>query len=88
VSQPLSLYVDTHGTGTVADEKLEAAITQVAAERLGGLTPRGIREGLGLNKPIYRKTAAYGHFGRTPSGDDFPWEKTDLVDALKAAVGA
>ncbi len=86
VSQPLSLYVDTHGTGTVADEKLEAAITQVAAERLGGLTPRGIREGLGLNKPIYRKTAAYGHFGREPSGDDFPWEKTDLVDALKAAV--
>jgi S-adenosylmethionine synthetase len=88
VSQPLSLYVDTHGTGTVADEKLEAAITQVAADKLGGLTPRGIREGLGLNKPIYRKTAAYGHFGRTPSGDDFPWEKTDLVDALKAAVAA
>ena len=86
VSQPLSLYVDTHGTGTVADEKLEAAITRVAADRLGGLTPRGIREGLGLNKPIYRKTAAYGHFGRTASGDDFPWEKTDLVDALKAAV--
>jgi S-adenosylmethionine synthetase len=86
VSQPLSLYVDTHGTGTVADEKLEEAITKVASDRLGGLTPRGIREGLGLNKPIYRKTAAYGHFGRTPSGDDFPWEKTDLVDALKAAV--
>jgi S-adenosylmethionine synthetase len=86
VSQPLSLYVDTHGTGTVSDEKLEAAITRVAADRLGGLTPRGIREGLGLNKPIYRKTAAYGHFGRTASGDDFPWEKTDLVDALKAAV--
>jgi S-adenosylmethionine synthetase len=88
VSQPLSLYVDTHGTGSVADDKLEAAITKVAADRLGGLTPRGIREGLGLNKPIYRKTAAYGHFGRTASGDDFPWEKTDLVDALKAAVGA
>ena len=87
VSQPLSLYVDTHGTGTVADEKLEAAITKVAADKLGGLTPRGIREGLGLNKPIYRKTAAYGHFGRTASGDDFPWEKTDLVEALKAAVG-
>ncbi len=86
VSQPLSLYVDTHGTGTVADEKLEAAITKVAADKLGGLTPRGIREGLGLNKPIYRKTAAYGHFGRTASGDEFPWEKTDLVDALKAAV--
>ena len=86
VSQPLSLYVDTHGTGTVADEKLEAAITQVAKDKLGGLTPRGIREGLGLNKPIYRKTAAYGHFGRQASGDDFPWEKTDLVGALKAAA--
>jgi S-adenosylmethionine synthetase len=86
VSQPLSLYVDTHGTGTVADEKLEAAITKVAADRLGGLTPRGIRQGLGLNKPIYRKSAAYGHFGRTASGDDFPWEKADLVDALKSAV--
>jgi S-adenosylmethionine synthetase len=86
VSQPLSLYVDTHGTGSVSDEKLEQAITQVAKDRLGGLTPRGIREGLGLNKPIYRKTAAYGHFGRQASGDDFPWEKTDLVDALKAAA--
>ncbi|TCJ41362.1 methionine adenosyltransferase [Parafrankia sp. BMG5.11] len=88
VSQPLSLYVDTHGTGTVSDEKLEQAITAVAAKRLGGLTPRGIREGLGLNKPIYRKTAAYGHFGRTPTGEDFPWEKTDLGDALKAATAA
>ena len=88
VSQPLSLYVDTHGTGTVPDEKLEAAIAQVAGEKLGGLTPRGIREGLGLNKAIYRKTAAYGHFGRTATGDDFPWEKTDLVDALKAAAAA
>ncbi|WP_126177204.1 methionine adenosyltransferase [Tsuneonella rigui] len=86
VSQPLSLYVDTHGTGTVADEKLEQAITAVAKDKLGGLTPRGIREGLGLNKPIYRKTAAYGHFGRQASGDDFPWEKTDLVGALKAAA--
>ncbi len=88
VSQPLSLYVDTHGTGTLADERLEAAITAVAADRLGGLTPRGIREGLGLNKPIYRKTAAYGHFGRKAAGDDFPWERTDLVEALKAAAGA
>jgi S-adenosylmethionine synthetase len=86
VSQPLSLYVDTHGTGTVDDETLEAAITKVAAEKLGGLTPRGIREGLGLNKPIYRKTAAYGHFGRPASGDEFPWERTDLVDALRSAV--
>ena len=87
VSEPLSLYVDTHGTGTVADSALEQAVADVARERLGGLTPRGIREGLGLNKPIYRCTAAYGHFGRTPEGDRFPWEKTDLTDALKAALG-
>lgn len=86
VSEPLSLYVDTHGTGTVADEKLEQAIKQVAAARLGGLTPRGIRTGLGLNKPIYRQSAAYGHFGRVATGDAFPWEKTDLVDDLRAAV--
>jgi S-adenosylmethionine synthetase len=87
VSQPLSLYVDTDGTGTVSDDKLEAAITAVAQERLAGLTPRGIREGLGLNKPIFQRTAAYGHFGRQPDGDYFPWERTDLVDALKSAVG-
>ena len=84
VSKPLSLYVDTHGTGTVGDDRIEQAIMGI--EKLGGLTPRGIRTHLGLNKPIYRKTAAYGHFGRTASGDDFPWEKTDLVDALKAAA--
>ena len=87
VSQPLSLYVNTHGTGTVSDDVLEAAVTKVAAQRLGGLTPRGIRTGLGLNKPIYRKTAAYGHFGRTADGDYFPWERTDLADDLKAALG-
>ncbi|HEY0960614.1 MAG TPA: methionine adenosyltransferase [Novosphingobium sp.] len=87
VSQPLSLYVYTHGTGTIADDQLEAAVAKVAKEALGGLTPRGIREGLGLNKPIYGKTAAYGHFGRKPNGDFFPWEKTDLVDKLKAALG-
>jgi S-adenosylmethionine synthetase len=80
----LSLYVDTHGTGTVGDDQLEAAIGRI--EKLGGLTPRGIRTHLGLNKPIYASTAAYGHFGRTPSGDSFPWEKTDLVDDLKAAI--
>jgi S-adenosylmethionine synthetase len=84
VSKPLSLYVDTHGTGTVGDDKLEEAIGKI--EALGGLTPRGIRTHLGLNKPVYRKTAAYGHFGRKPEGDFFPWEKTDLVDALKAAL--
>ena len=85
VSKPLSLYVDTHGTGTVDDAKLEEAIKGI--EKLGGLTPRGIRTHLRLNKPIYRKSAAYGHFGRKAEGDFFPWEKTDLVDDLKAAVG-
>jgi S-adenosylmethionine synthetase len=84
VSKPLSLYVDTHGTGTVGDDKLEEAIKSIDA--LGGLTPRGIRTHLGLNKPIYRRTAAYGHFGRKAEGDFFPWEKTDLADALKAAL--
>ncbi|UVI39734.1 methionine adenosyltransferase [Qipengyuania spongiae] len=84
VSEPLSLYVDTHGTGTVDDAKLEEAIKSV--KELGGLTPRGIRTRLDLNKPIYRSTAAYGHFGRDVDGDHFPWERTDLVDALKAAL--
>ncbi len=84
VSKPLSLYVDTHGTGTVGDDKIEAAIQSIA--KLGGMTPRGIRTHLGLNKPIYRKTAAYGHFGRKAEGDFFPWERTDLVDDLKAAL--
>lgn len=86
VSEPLSLYVDTHGTGTVGDDRIEDAIKGIDA--LGGLTPRGIRTHLGLNKPIYQPTAAYGHFGRKPDGDFFPWEKTDLVDQLKAALQA
>ncbi len=86
VSKPLSLYVDTHGTGTVADDAIETAIAGIA--KLGGLTPRGIRTHLSLNKPIYQPTAAYGHFGRKPEGDLFPWEKTDLVDDLKAALAA
>jgi S-adenosylmethionine synthetase len=85
VARPLSLYVDTHGTGTVGDDVIEAAIGKIG--KLGGLTPRGIRTHLGLNKPIYRKTAAYGHFGRKAEGDFFPWERTDLVEDLKAAVG-
>jgi S-adenosylmethionine synthetase len=85
VAKPLSLYVDTHGTGTVGDDKIEEAIGRI--EKLGGMTPRGIRTHLGLNKPIYKRTAAYGHFGRTPEGDFFPWERTDLVDDLKAALG-
>ena len=84
VSEPLSLYVDTHGTGTVGDDEIEAAIGRIA--KLGRLTPRGIRTHLGLNKPIYAPTAAYGHFGRKPEGDFFPWERTDLVDDLKAAL--
>ena len=86
VSEPLSLYVDTHGTGTVGDEAIEAAIGRIG--KLGRLTPRGIRTHLGLNKPIYRQTAAYGHFGRKPEGDFFPWERVDLVEDLKAAVAA
>ena len=86
VSKPLSLYVDTHDTGTVGDDVIERAIMALPA--LGGLTPRAIRTHLGLNKPIYRKTAAYGHFGRKAEGDSFPWEKTDLAGALKAAVEA
>ena len=84
VAQPLSIYVDTHGTGKVADAELEAAIPQVM-----DLTPRGIRTHLDLNKPIYARTAAYGHFGRKAGRDgSFSWEKTDLVKAMKAAVKA
>src|SRR4051794_1950762 len=84
VAEPLSLYVDTHGTGTVGDDKIEAAIMSIP--KLGGLTPRSIRTHLKLNKPIYQRTAAYGHFGRQPEGDFFPWERTDLVEDLKAAL--
>ncbi len=81
IAEPLSLYVDLHGTGTV-----EASAVEAVLPTLVRLTPRGIRTHLGLNKPIYRTTAAYGHFGRKADGDFFPWEKTDLVDALKAAL--
>lgn len=86
ISEPLSLYVDTHGTAAdgVADEQIEAAIKSL--DTLGGLTPRAIRTHLGLNKPIYRKSAAYGHFGRKAESDYFPWERTDLADALKEAL--
>jgi len=86
VSEPLSLYVDTHGTAAegVTDEAIEEAIRQV--EALGGLTPRAIRTYLGLNKPIYRTSAAYGHFGRKAEGDLFPWERTALAETLKAAL--
>jgi len=81
IAEPLSVYVDTHGTGTVAEDKLEAVLPQLVR-----LTPKGIRQHPKLNAPIYVKSAAYGHFGREPEGDLFTWEKTDLVDALKAAV--
>ncbi len=84
VSAPLSLYVDTHGTVIVGEDAIETAIGRIA--KLGGLTPRGIRTHLQLNKPIYSATAAYGHFGRKAEGDHFPWEKTDLVEDLKAAL--
>jgi S-adenosylmethionine synthetase len=84
VSRPLSLYVDTHDTGKVGDDAIEKAIMGIA--KLGGLTPRSIRTHLGLNKPIYRQTAAYGHFGRKPEGHLFPWERTDLVEDLRAAL--
>jgi len=86
VSKPLSLYVDTHGTSAagVTDEALEEAIRSI--DKLGGLTPRGIRTHLGLNKPIYRQSAAYGHFGRQADGEHFPWERLDLGKDLKAAL--
>lgn len=82
VARPLSIYVDTHGTGQTDEAAIEAAIAQVM-----DLTPRGIRTHLGLNRPIYQRTAAYGHFGRGPDADGgFSWEQTDLVDALKRLV--
>jgi len=82
VAQPLSVYVDTHGTGKVADSKIEKALRKVM-----DLSPRGIRTHLDLNKPIYARTTSYGHFGRKPDKDGgFSWEKTDLTAKLKKAV--
>ncbi len=82
IARPLSIYCDTFGTGEVHDSVIEKAIDQVM-----DLTPQGIRTHLGMNRPIYARTAAYGHFGRTPEADGgFSWEKTDLVEALKKAV--
>ncbi|MEW6257912.1 MAG: methionine adenosyltransferase [Pseudomonadota bacterium] len=81
VSDPLAVYVDLHGTGQVEEAKLEQVLREVV-----NLRPRGIREHLNLCQPIYARTAAYGHFGRAPEADGgFSWEKTDLVDKLKAA---
>ncbi|WP_374524435.1 methionine adenosyltransferase [Sphingopyxis sp.] len=85
VAEPLSIYVDLHGTA--AEGVTEGAIEQ-AIPQLVRLTPKGIRTHLGLNKPIYKQTAAYGHFGRTATGDAFPWERTDLTEKLKAAIAA
>ena len=85
VSHPLSVYVDLHGTGQDADEaKLEGVLRQVV-----NLSPRGIREHLHLNRPIYAPTAAYGHFGRPPDEErgTFTWERTDLVPTLRSAFG-
>ncbi|PKQ05354.1 MAG: methionine adenosyltransferase [Alphaproteobacteria bacterium HGW-Alphaproteobacteria-11] len=82
VSKPLSIYVDLHGTGKVEEEAVERAVAKAM-----DLSPRGIREHLGLSRPIYERTAAYGHFGRTPDADGgFSWEKTDLADKLKAEI--
>jgi S-adenosylmethionine synthetase len=83
VSEPLAIYVDLHGTGKVGEAQVEKALRQVMR-----LTPRGIREHLGLSKGIYAKTSAYGHFGRKAGRDgSFSWEKTDLADAIKKAIG-
>src|SRR6202012_15660 len=82
VSDPLSVYVDTHGTGRVDEAKLERALREVM-----DLSPSGIREHLKLNRPIYARTSAYGHFGREPDAEGgFSWEKTDLAEKLKGAV--
>ena len=83
VARPLSVYVDTFGTGQVDEDKLSETLQQ-----LMDLSPRGIRTHLGLNRPIYARTAAYGHFGREPDADGgFSWERLDLVDSLKTAFG-
>lgn len=82
VAKPLSIYCDTHGTGEAPDAKIEAAVANLV-----DLTPRGIREHLGMNRPIYARTAAYGHFGRAPEADGgFSWEKTDLIEKLKRSI--
>jgi S-adenosylmethionine synthetase len=84
VAQPLSIYVDLHGTGKVNEDRLESAIREVM-----DLSPSGIRRHLDLNKPIYARTTAYGHFGRKPGRDGgFSWERTDLVKALNQALAA
>ena len=82
VSYPISLLINTYGTGAYSDEAIARAIAEVADFR-----PRGLRERLGLNRPIYARTAAYGHFGRQPDADGgFSWEKLDLVEALRNEI--
>ena len=82
VAEPQSIFIDTHGTGEVSDEAIEKAVREAM-----DLTPRGIRTHLGLNRPVYQRTAAYGHFGRQPDEQGgFSWERTDLAEALKASV--
>jgi S-adenosylmethionine synthetase len=84
VSKPLSVYVDCHGTAEVDEARLSQQL-----QNLMDLSPRGIREHLGLSRPIYARSAAYGHFGRQPEADGgFSWERTDLVEALRASFGA
>ena len=83
VSKPLSLYINTNGTGQVDEARLAEMLCEMV-----DLSPRGIREHLSLSRPIYARTAAYGHFGRAPEDDGgFSWERTDLIDALKSAFG-
>ena len=83
VAEPLSVYIDTYGADRCDEARLESALREVM-----DLTPRGVRDRLGLDRAIYERTAAYGHFGREPEADGgFSWEKTDLADALAAAVG-
>lgn len=83
ISKPLSVYLNTHGTGTVPEEVIVTAL-----KKLVDLSPRGIREHLNLNRPIFARTSAYGHFGRKPTADGgFSWEKTDLVDDLQKLIG-
>jgi S-adenosylmethionine synthetase len=82
VARPLSIYADFHGTGQIEESKLEKALMEIM-----NLTPRGIREHLHLNRPIFARTSAYGHFGRAPEADGgFSWEKTDLADSLRRLV--
>jgi S-adenosylmethionine synthetase len=82
VAKPLSIYVDLHGTGEVGESALEKALSEVM-----DLSPRGIRQHLALNRPIYARTSAYGHFGRAPEADGgFSWEKTDLAASLRTAL--